>query len=253
MTSLRACYSSARREALDYGLLYPLAEQLLDRCKVFRFIGADERESVAFAPRARRAPDTVHIVLGNVRQLEVHDLRQIVNVESPRGNIRRHENADLSAFEVGKSTRAGALGLVAVNRVGTDPIALQMSCQPIRSPLGAREDERLLPVLRTDEKAQKLRLLLAIDWVNDLRHAVHRGAFRLDLDAPRLVQKTVGKLANFARQSRREQKVLARRRQRRENPADVGKKPHVEHPVRFIENENLDAGEVHRPLLEVIE
>ena len=252
MTSLRACYSSARCEALDYGLLYPLAEQLLDRCKLFRFIGTDERHGVAFAPRACRAPDTVHIVLGNVRQLVVHDHRQIVNVESPRSNIRRHENADLPAFEVGKSTRAGALGLVAVNRVGADPVALQMSCQPIHSALGAREDERLLPVLRTDEKAQKLRLLLAIDWVNDLRHAVHSGPFRLDLDVARLVQKTVGKLANFA-MSRREQKVLARRRQRRENPADVGKKAHVEHPVRFIENENLDAGEVHRPLLEVIE
>ena len=82
MTSLRACYSTARCEALDYGLLYPLAEQLLDRCKLFRFIGTDERHGVAFAPRACRAPDTVHIVLGNVRQLVVHDHRQIVNVES---------------------------------------------------------------------------------------------------------------------------------------------------------------------------
>ncbi len=244
--------SRTRRETRDHDLRDRTAEQSLDRLELFRFIGGDERDSVAFAARAPRAPDTVHVVLSDVRQLEVHDLRQLVDVESPRGEVRRDEHANVPALEVGQGTRSGALTLVAVNRLGADPVLFQMSSQPIGSPLRAREDQRLVPVVRPDEKAQKLALFLAIDRVDDLRHAVRRGSLRLDLDAPRRIQEAIGKLADFARQGRREQEILTRGGELRENPADVGKKAHVEHPVRFIEDENLDAGEVRGPLPEMI-
>ena len=46
----------------------------------------------ARAARAAGAADAVHVVLGDVRQLEVDDVRQLLDVEAARGDVGRDEH-----------------------------------------------------------------------------------------------------------------------------------------------------------------
>ena len=42
-------------------------------------------------------------------------------------------------------------------------------------------------------------------------------------------------------------------RQERHDAFDVGDEPHVEHPIRFVENEDLDLTQIERLLLDMVE
>ena len=53
-------------------------------------------------------------------------------------------------------------------------------------------------------------------------------------------RKPRGERADLVRERRREQQVLAARRQQREDLADVADEAHVEHPVGLVEDEDLD-------------
>jgi hypothetical protein len=67
------------------------------------------------------------------------------------------------------------------------------------------------------------------------------------------VEEAVGEAADVVRVGGREQEVLAARREQREDLADVADEAHVEHPVRLVEDEDLDRGQVDRPLADVVE
>ena len=137
-------------------------------------------------------------------------------------------------------TRCGWLLLPWI-AVAAMPSLLELKGQAVRAVLGAREDQRLVDPAGLDEVAQELALPLAIDRMDDLRHELGRGVARRDLDERRVVEEAVGEAADLVREGRREQQVLARRRQDREDLADVADEAHVEHPVGLVEDEDLDA------------
>ena len=67
------------------------------------------------------------------------------------------------------------------------------------------------------------------------------------------IEEAVGEPSDLVGERRREQQVLALGRQDREDLADVADEAHVQHPVRLVEDEDLDAGQVDRALAEVVE
>ena len=74
-----------------------------------------------------------------------------------------------------------------------------------------------------------------------------------DFDQRRRVQKIVGECLDLVRESRREQQVLAARREQVQNLANArADETHVEHPVGFVKDQNLDAAEIDRPLTVVV-
>ena len=62
-------------------------------------------------------------------------------------------------------------------------------------------------------------------------------------DLHRRAQKRVGQPADLGRHRRRKQQRLARLGQEADNALDIGDEPHVEHPVRLVDNENARIGE----------
>src|SRR5690606_942953 len=50
------------------------------------------------AARAAGPADTVHVVFGHIGQFKVHDLRQLVNVQTTCGDIGGHQYGDLAIF-----------------------------------------------------------------------------------------------------------------------------------------------------------
>ena len=125
--------------------------------------------------------------------------------------------------------------------------------QPVRTVLRPGEDQCLVDPAGLDEVAEELALALAIDHVDDLGDELGRCVAGRDLDRGRVVEQAVGEPPDLVREGRREEQVLATRRQDREDLADVADEAHVEHPVGLVEDEDLDPRQVDRPLAEVVE
>ena len=108
--------------------------------------------------------------------------------------------------------------------------------------LGAREHEHLLPALRADERRESSRLRRGRP---DARRCVDR--LRRSRCAARPRSCAGGRAArrrapgSRRRTSRRTAGSAAALRQQREDAPDVADEAHVEHPVRFVEHEDLDA------------
>jgi hypothetical protein len=119
--------------------------------------------------------------------------------------------------------------------------------------LGPREHEDLAHVPLADQVGEQGLLPVAIDRVDQLAHVLGRGVARRDLDGRRVAQERLREVADLLREGRREQQVLAAARQELEDPPNVREEAHVEHPVRLVEHQDLDAPEVDRPLADMVE
>src|SRR5262249_20154904 len=63
------------------------ADQLLDVAKVRCLFGVAERDRDTRCPGPRGAADAMHIGFGHVRQIEIHDVTDAVDIDTARGNV----------------------------------------------------------------------------------------------------------------------------------------------------------------------
>src|SRR5688572_7420442 len=124
-----------------------LARQPLDTHEEATLLGVAERNGGAALARAARAADAMHVGLGDVRQLEVDDVADVVDVDAARGNVGRDQHLDLATLEAVQGARARVLGLVAVN--GSDLLAslLQVARHTVRAVFGAGEDRHAAEIV----------------------------------------------------------------------------------------------------------
>ena len=175
-------------------------------------------------------------------------------MSSPRAAMSvATRTATRPGLEVGQGADALRLGLVAVDGGRRDPVAGELLGEPVRAVLGAGEDERLVDAAAAHERAQELALALAVHRVHELAHEDRGGVAGSDVHLGRPVEEAVGELADRVREGGREEERLAALRQQGEDPADVVDEAHVEHPVRLVEDEDLDLREVDRVLAGVVE
>jgi hypothetical protein len=73
------------------------------------------------------------------------------------------------------------------------------------------------------------------------------------LDRSVLIERPPRQPIHVARYGRREQHGLAFAGEGVEDPADVGREPHVEHPVRFVQHQHLELGAVDVSPTHVVE
>ena len=216
-------------------------------------VDAYQRDRLAGRTGAAGAADAVDVVLGDVRQLEVDDVRQLVDVDAARRDVGRDEHLQVAALEFGQRPRARALALVAVDRHRGDVVLEQMLDEAIGAMLHAREDEHLVPVVVLDEMDQQVLLHLAADRMHLLRDRFRGLVAARDLDQHRRIQETVGDRLDLVAEGRRKQQALLFRRQHREHLLDVVDEAHVEHAIGLVEHEDLDVREVERALAVVVE
>ena len=208
---------------------------------------------MAGGARAPGATDTVHVVFGHVGQLEVHHLRQLVDVQPARGDVGGDQHRQRAVLELRQRTGARGLALVAVDGGRVDAVLGQVLGELVGAMLGAGEHQRLEPLLFLDQVGEQLALLLLADHVDGLVDALGGGVARRHLDRGRVVQQALGELADLVGEGGREQQVLALLRQQCEHLADVADEAHVEHAVGFVQHQELDAREVERALADVVE
>ena len=98
-------------------------------------------------------------------------MRQLVYVQSARGNIRGNQYPYLAGFKIRQCPGARALALVAMNRGSRNAIGIQLFGKTVGTMLGTVEYQYLFPVVRTNQIGKQFAFTPLVDWMNDLGDA----------------------------------------------------------------------------------
>src|SRR4051794_29257875 len=163
-------------------------EQPLDASEEVGFVDADEADRDAGRPGPARPADPMDVILWVPRELEVHDVGEVLDVEAPSRDVRRDEDPDLAGLEFLERARPLGLRAIAVDRDGVQPLPVEPRGETGRRDLRAGEDQQLAQVVLADQMGEELFLLVAIDRVDDLVDRLDGGIARRDLDLDRIAQ-----------------------------------------------------------------
>ena len=112
------------------------------------------------------------VVLRFVRQLVVHHVREVFDVQTSRSHVGGHENLDETAAECLQGACPLLLAAVAVDRGCADAAPVQVRSEPARAELAAGEDQNLLHRVTLDQVDQQVRLAALVYRVEDLGQVV---------------------------------------------------------------------------------
>ena len=131
-----------------------------------------------------------------------------------------------------------------------DALLVQIFCNFIGSVLGAAEHQRVhhLRLQVFDEPGQQELLVALLHKIQALLDAVHRAGHRVYLDKGRVTQDACGQLLDFLGHGGAEHQVLALPGQLGDHLFHVVDKAHIQHPVGFVQNKDLNVGKVQQPL-----
>ncbi len=233
-----------------------LADQLFDRGQRLGIRRRHQRDGGTRAPGAAGAADAMHVILGMVRHVEIENVAHLGNVEPARGHVARDQKRDLAVAEGLERIGARTLVHVAVQRDRGKSVAHQRAVQLRHLGLAIAEDDAVLQVFgAADEPAQHLALLFRIAGGGNqrLRGGGDGAGGAGDFHPHRIGQEGADQALDFRRHSGREKKRLPRERHHFADLLDVGDEAHVEHAIRFVDDQNLDAGEQQLPALVLIE
>ncbi len=89
--------------------------------------------------------------------------------------------------------------------------------------------------------------------IDDVLHRLGGRAARADLNRLRIVHRPLDERFDLRRNGGGKQRGVALARAFFHEPAHVGQKSHVEHPVGFVEHEKFHLVQPHRALFEMIQ
>ena len=144
----------------------------------------------------------------------------------------------------------------AVQRLGAMAVGIARFDERLHLEPRAAEDERGDRILHVENPLERRRLLGPADDIchlTDPRHLAGRRFLARDGDANRIFQVPRRNRQNARRHRRREERRLSRRRRCLENRIEILGEPHVEHFVRFVEDEHPKGVELQRSPSNVIE
>ena len=177
-------------------------------------------------------------------------MRQLADVNAAGGDIGRHQHPGLARLEILQRRHAGGLALVAVDGGSGDALFVQIFCNFIGSVLGAAEHQRVhhLRLQVFDEPGQQELLVALLHKIQALLDAVHRAGHRVHLDKGRVMQDACGQLLDLLGHGGAEHQVLALPGQLGDHLFHIVDKAHIQHPVGFVQNKDLNVGKVQQPL-----
>ena len=115
------------------------------------FVQAHQVDGSTIRTGAAGAANAVHIVFADVRDLVVHHMRQVIDVDAACGNVGGHQGADVAALEAGQRLCARRLALVAVQGHRLNAVLAQKLGHVIGAKFGAGEHQHLAPVVLVDD------------------------------------------------------------------------------------------------------
>ncbi len=86
-----------------------LADQFLDIFQVGDLFGITEGDGFSFGACPGRAADSVDIGLGNIGKVEVDDHGELLDIDSPGGDIGRYQDSRKATLEIPQGGLARSL------------------------------------------------------------------------------------------------------------------------------------------------
>ena len=242
-----------QRQAFEFGI-----GDLADVFEIGALVLGAHRDGDAVGPGARGAADPVDILLGDVGQLVIDHMADAGDVDPARGDIGRHQHRGLGALELVERAFALRLALVAVDRIGVDADLRQLLHHPVAAVLGAREHEHAfdlagdLMATRQDHLEQRL-LLFLLDHVEILVDPLGGGAFGGDRDLDRVAAIFADQFLDRLGHGGREEQRLALLGDQLADLAQRMDEAEVKHLVGLVEDEDFDAAQPDRLLVDQVE
>jgi hypothetical protein len=186
---------------------------------------------------------------------ESPDLRELVLPSRSRdsGNTVLAKRFPGGQLILTGANSAVGLRLVAVDGVGLDVVLAQLVREAVGTDARPAEHQHLFEVARLDEVGQQLALFLARHRMHHVRHQLGHRVARGHLHLGGIAQQRLHQPAYFVREGGGKQQVLALLGQQRDDAADVGQEPHVEHAIGLVQRQDADLIEHHGLALHVIE
>ncbi len=211
----------------------------------------EERGSDAEFAGAAGAANAVDEVFGDFGQIVVDDVGDVLDVDAARSEVGGHEDAVTAALETFKGGGALGLGAVSVNHGGVDALAIEALGDAFGAALGAGEDQAAAGLFA--EQVEQ-RFVLAIGGnLESLEANIFRGLEGGTEGETNWVSGVVlHEASHGAFHGGGETHGLAFLRKNGGDSANGREKAHVQHAVRFIEDESMEIGEMDELAVEII-
>ena len=166
--------------------------------ELFFFLVAKGQRNAAGAGPAGPA-DAMYIGFGYIRQLEIDDMRQFVNVDTPGGDIGCHQNPRMPALKILQGPLPGILRFVTVDGLRPDARPYQTLGNFVGAMLGPRKNKRRRNGAVVQNMQQQRPLILLLYEIQRLLYRLGRLGFRSDFHLQRVDENGVRQLLDLRR------------------------------------------------------
>jgi hypothetical protein len=221
------------------------AECVRDVFHVAAFVRRHERDGGARRSGATGPADPVDVRLAVERHFEVDDRLDGVDVEAAGGDVGGDEHAVGARLEPFDRPQSIGLRAVGMQRGGTDARRHQLARQPVGTAFGGREHQGRAG--RAPQIAhQPGRLLVAAKQLRLVRDRRRRRVADAQLHQLGRAHDLQREAHDFLGHRRGEEQRLPRSvgGQLRDDELHVRPEAHVQHAVRLVEHEDVEAGEL---------
>ena len=231
----------------------------LKACELFNLLekiallNIAKRNRVTALTRARRATNAMHIGFGFHRKIEVHNMRDVIDIESARRNISCNEHRRATRTKRIKRARSCILRLVAVNCIRVNSCGLELARKSISAVLRLGKHNGAIHRKRSKEMHQQLRFLRFEHEVKFLIDALNSARDRRDRNGDRRIEQRISEASDLFRHGRGEEHGLTRGRKQFADLANRFDESHVEHAIGLVEDEEFDLAEIDQSLLQEID
>src|SRR3989344_3910262 len=178
----------------------------------------------------------MHIILVSGRNVVVDNVAYVLDVDAARRDVRRHKHLYVSILKKRERSLAPALIFVAVDRFGLEAALSQVFRKLLDAVLGAAKDEYPAEFRLREEIVQP-----------EFSRVLVFGRY-----PHRIFQKVADQFFDVARERCGKRERLALARNEREDFAHVVNETHVEHAIRFVQNDRAEFRKVEHTAFDEI-
>src|SRR6266571_1128025 len=153
---------------------HALLDQPLDVPEKSTFLAVTELDRNAVGSGAGSAADAVHIAFRHVRQVEIDDMSDAVDIDAARRDVGSDKNTNLAGAEALERPLPRALRFVAVDRLGCDVAPREILGDLVGAMLGAAEDEDAVDRLVLEQFGKEGAFVGTVDEQHALVDALDR-------------------------------------------------------------------------------
>ena len=197
-------------------------------------------DGLPLAAGACRAADAVHVILRITRQFKIHHGIHIVHIQAASGNIRRHQKAQAPLAEGIHHALPHHLGHIPMKAIHRITAGRQTVHHVIHHLFGIGEHQPHFNLSGVKQPAEHLNPGGKHHFVINLFNGRHRQRRPFNGNLDGLLHEPAHQAADFRRHGSGEKQGLLLFRHSVRDMFDIFQKPHIQHLVRFIQNQHAE-------------